>query len=298
MTQDRASIVVGYDGSERGQDALALGRRLAAAAGERLIVACIHPQEAAHSLGALDTEWVSYLREQAIQTIATAKAEPGAPEGVPTTYEVRGASSASRGLDGLAEEYDSGTIVIGSTRRAALRRARPGSTGHRLLQGSASAIALAPKGYRHQASRRLGRIGCAYLETPDAEIALHRSIALAEHSGAGLSLFTVTARRAERFAPLVGQEVEDGYLQDAAQAYQQALDRALAQVPAGIDSSAHLLSGDVVDALSALDERDVDVLVCGSRGYGPVSRVLLGGVSGRLIRRAAAPVLVVPRSAS
>ena len=40
---------------------------------------------------------------------------------------------------------------------------------------------------------------------------------------------------------------------------------------------------------------DVDVLVCGSRGYGPVRRVLLGGVAARLIRRAAAPVVVVPR---
>jgi nucleotide-binding universal stress UspA family protein len=41
---------------------------------------------------------------------------------------------------------------------------------------------------------------------------------------------------------------------------------------------------------------DVDVLVCGSRGYGPVRRVLLGGVSSPLIRRAQLPVTVVPRA--
>ena len=51
----------------------------------------------------------------------------------------------------------------------------------------------------------------------------------------------------------------------------------------------------MVDCLAALDDRDVDVLVCGSRGYGPIRRVLLGGVAARLIRRAAAPVVVVPR---
>jgi nucleotide-binding universal stress UspA family protein len=55
---------------------------------------------------------------------------------------------------------------------------------------------------------------------------------------------------------------------------------------------------DVVDCLAALDDRDVDLLMCGSRGYGPVRRVLLGGFSARLIRQAASPVVVVPRGES
>jgi nucleotide-binding universal stress UspA family protein len=53
-------------------------------------------------------------------------------------------------------------------------------------------------------------------------------------------------------------------------------------------------SGKVVDTLSDLD--DVDVLFCGSRGYGPGRRVVLGGVSTRLVRGARRPVVVVPRS--
>jgi nucleotide-binding universal stress UspA family protein len=48
------------------------------------------------------------------------------------------------------------------------------------------------------------------------------------------------------------------------------------------------------DAL-ALGPRDADLLVCGSRAYGPLRRVLLGGVSSRLLRRSALPLLVVPR---
>ena len=35
--------------------------------------------------------------------------------------------------------------------------------------------------------------------------------------------------------------------------------------------------------------------MCGSRGYGPLGSVLLGGVSRRLVHRAACPVIVVPR---
>ncbi len=38
-----------------------------------------------------------------------------------------------------------------------------------------------------------------------------------------------------------------------------------------------------------------DLLVVGSRGYGPVLRVLLGSVSTRLIHIAPCPVLVIPR---
>jgi nucleotide-binding universal stress UspA family protein len=35
----------------------------------------------------------------------------------------------------------------------------------------------------------------------------------------------------------------------------------------------------------------------GSRGYGPLGRVLLGGVASQVIRKAACPVIVTPRPA-
>jgi len=53
-------------------------------------------------------------------------------------------------------------------------------------------------------------------------------------------------------------------------------------------------TGDVVRVLSELDE--VDLLICGSRGYGPARRILLGGVSSRLVRQARSPIIVVPRA--
>ncbi len=37
------------------------------------------------------------------------------------------------------------------------------------------------------------------------------------------------------------------------------------------------------------------ILVVGSRGYGPLRRVLLGSVSTQLVKSAPCPVLVVPR---
>ncbi len=44
--------------------------------------------------------------------------------------------------------------------------------------------------------------------------------------------------------------------------------------------------------------RDLDLLVVGSRGYGPVRHALLGGVSSEVMRTASCPVLVVPRAAT
>jgi nucleotide-binding universal stress UspA family protein len=39
----------------------------------------------------------------------------------------------------------------------------------------------------------------------------------------------------------------------------------------------------------------LDLLVCGSRGYGPLRAVLLGGVSRRVAAEAHCPVIVLPR---
>jgi len=82
----------------------------------------------------------------------------------------------------------------------------------------------------------------------------------------------------------------------ARDSFGKALDFAAAGVPPELEARTVLLKGPVVESLAALGPEDIDVLVCGSRGYGPVRRVLLGGVSSRLIRRARAPVAVVPRA--
>jgi nucleotide-binding universal stress UspA family protein len=42
--------------------------------------------------------------------------------------------------------------------------------------------------------------------------------------------------------------------------------------------------------------RELDLLIVGSRGHGPVRHALLGSVTQRLMEAAACPVLVVPRS--
>jgi nucleotide-binding universal stress UspA family protein len=96
---------------------------------------------------------------------------------------------------------------------------------------------------------------------------------------------------------LIGRDAERAFSVTAREAYRAALDRAIAGIPPGIEATGEILVGDVVDVLAEIDTPDIDVLFCGSRGYGPIRRVLLGGVSSRLVQRARSPVVVVPRGA-
>ena len=55
------------------------------------------------------------------------------------------------------------------------------------------------------------------------------------------------------------------------------------------------LDGAPAAALAEACEDGVDLLVVGSRGHGPMARVVLGSVSTRLVETSPCPVLVVPR---
>jgi nucleotide-binding universal stress UspA family protein len=56
------------------------------------------------------------------------------------------------------------------------------------------------------------------------------------------------------------------------------------------------VTGVVADRLDELATK-VDLVVCGSRGWGAVRRVILGSTADRLIHSSPSPVLVVPRTA-
>jgi len=82
---------------------------------------------------------------------------------------------------------------------------------------------------------------------------------------------------------------------DAARRAAQACpDRALAQVSDGVAVDGGLIEGDAVDVLRERSET-LDLMVMGSRAYGPVRRTLLGSVSPGLLVDCLCPVLVLLR---
>jgi len=284
------SIIVGHDGSDSGDDAAVLGAQLAASADEDLVVVSVYPQENPIGMGRVDAEWVAYMREQAESWSAEARSFLS---GADAAFRVVGSHSAAHGLDDVASEVGASMIVVGSSPQGARRRVLAGSTGERLLHGAACPVAVAPRGMRERSPEgRVTRIGVAFVDSDEARVALKVAAELSRKLEASLTLYTVVAPRAE-FSPIAGRASEEALMVAVRESVREAVDRALASLD--VEAADELLEGDVVDCLSALDERECDLLVCGSRGYGPVRRVLLGGVSRKLMRHAACPVVVVPR---
>jgi nucleotide-binding universal stress UspA family protein len=84
---------------------------------------------------------------------------------------------------------------------------------------------------------------------------------------------------------------ESSHARDVAAALAEDLGAAVETITVGENE------GDPAEVLGERS-RDLDLLVVGSRGYGPLRHALMGNVSWGVMRAASCPVLVVPRSAN
>ena len=177
-----------------------------------------------------------------------------------------------------------------------MARSLLGSSTERLLHGATTPVMVVPSGWQQSAPDRISRIGVAYVDTRDGREALRMAVRIALRIPARLTLYSVLGQSSEHYSYLVGRTDEQAFVDKARDSFRKALEFAAAGVTSELEARIVVLEGAVVGSLAALGPDDVDMLVCGSRGYGPVRRVLLGGVSSPLIRRARLPVAVVPRA--
>ena len=73
-------------------------------------------------------------------------------------------------------------------------------------------------------------------------------------------------------------------------------ENARSRVPESVPMEPLLLHGEPAEVL-AEGASDLDLLLLGSRGYGPVKGTMLGSVSARVMAAAPCPVIVIPRGA-
>jgi nucleotide-binding universal stress UspA family protein len=251
----------------------------------------VHQGQSAPGFGRVDAEWGAYERKEAEAVLDEARQLLDGVDNV--EFRRVDSSSPAHGLSDVIEQ--GGTmLVLGARRARGLRRTYPGSTAERLLHGSAIPIAIVPSDYATRHTGPLRTVTAAYVDTPDGRHALEAAAAMAKHLGAHLDVVSVVPDT--RIVPSVGEPQR--FATGQHESYQVALDAAVASVtdqglPDG--ASGRLLDGPVVEALVEIGPDETDLLVCGSRGYGPVARVLLGGVSGRVVRHARVPTVVVPR---
>jgi len=282
-------IVVGIDGTERGLEALALARLLAVASGATLVVAAVHGLDLR---GDPEVGMTPILRENAERRL---DALEESPSGAGWERRVIGAGSPAHGLHDLAVDEAASLVVVGSSHRGALGRVLPGSVGERLLHGSPCPVAVAPRGYEPPSPGEAGTVGAAFDERPESLAALAEAARWTRALGARLRAITVVeaADPGHPELELHSYQTRPRHAHDLREA---ALANALAVHAAGLGDEVRVLEGAPLDHL-AEQSRELDLLVVGSRGYGPLRRVLLGGVSGALLQTAACPVVVVPRGA-
>ena len=139
-------------------------------------------------------------------------------------------------------------------------------------------------------------VGCAYQPTEDGEDSLAAAEELALALSASLQVMRVVEPLPRVYhageMPLSLSEIDASARAGA----ERILDARVGRLSSKLESEGMLYIGKPADVLIKLSET-VDMLVLGSRGYGPLKSVLAGGMSGQVIRSAACPVVVVPRGA-
>jgi nucleotide-binding universal stress UspA family protein len=164
-----------------------------------------------------------------------------------------------------------------------------------VLHGAACAVAIAPDPLAPHPE--LQRIGVGIDSTPESERALAVARDLAERTGARLWLHVVVDDTVSSWAgltPMAGPpDVYEQIIASRVGAARELLADRLEDCR-GLSADGTVVVGSPTGEL-VLASEGLDLLVLGSRRWGPVRRLALGSTSERVIRHTACPVLVPPR---
>ena len=283
------TIVVGYEGPDRGDEAIALAEVLRDQRNGTLLLTSAYPPAPLPMDGFVAPE---DLRDEAENALADARDRL---EGrVPAHIISVPADSPARALTEVSEAERADLVVIGSSHRGALGRVVPGTTAERLLHGAPCAVAVPPRGYKGGDVRH---VGVAYDGSPEAEAALHVAEAIALERSAALSVYCVVEPTPQTESMIAAGTGGEWPSQAAKGRARRLLSAVSDNAPQGLKPETVLLHGPAAEEIARRVHGVVDLLFVGSWGYGPLRRVLLGSVSGALVRDAGCPVIIIPRTA-
>ena len=284
------TLIVGYDPEHRGRDALRLARVLAEATGATPLVVSALPWPT-YLMGVedLDRQLEVEMRDDfarihdelddlGVETLALA------------------APGAARALHDLATAEAAEMIVLASCHRGPIGRTLLGSVGESLMSGAPCAMAVAPRGYAARDDHHLRRIAVAFDGSPESSRALEAAIELAEAVDALIAVIAVADYPqydlGTAWSVLSVGEIRDAEHEDKDRLLKLGVER----VPSAHEEGSRVLVGEAGRVLTEASA-DCDLMIAGSRGYGPVRRTLLGSTTRKLIAGAACPVVVVPGGA-
>jgi nucleotide-binding universal stress UspA family protein len=273
------NVVVGVDGRPMSYDAIALATRLTDPDG-RITLTHVHAGEL-DPLSVLRRDAVPEESKASLERLEEARARAGVAAELASVV----ARSPGAGLHARAEEQDADLIVVGSCGRGRIGRAMLGDDTRAALNGAPCAVAVAVRGYASDPGQ-LKKIGVAYNDSPESKAALGAARSLAARTGAEIRALEVVALPTSSYTGLVVPAMVaelEGMVNDA--------DRRLKALE-GVRGRA--VWGFIDEELAAFSQT-VDLLIAGSRGYGPMRRLLLGSTTNYLERHARCSLLVLPR---
>jgi nucleotide-binding universal stress UspA family protein len=156
------------------------------------------------------------------------------------------------------------------------------------LNGAPCAVAIAARGYADH-PLPIATIGVGYDGSPESEVALAAARELAARNRSLVRALEVVSIPNYAFtgfgAPALGEGIE-AMIAEASER--------MAALQGVEGRAVYGLAGEELAAFG--DE--LQLLIVGSRGYGPMKRLILGSTSEHLQRHARCSLLVLPRSAS
>ncbi len=290
-------ILVGYDPRSLDRAPVHFGVALARLTGVSLVIASVQAEAPA----AVSAERESDLLDDCTAALDDVEPLLRVSDIHADCVKLEGVHAA-RALHEEAERIDAALLVVGAAAREASGRGRLGSTGRRLLHGSPCPVALVPAGWAERA--QFASIGVGYVDTPEGNAALREAHALARRTGAVLRVVHVM-----RVTPGMHLEIETYVagqmgkgLETVEGEHKLRIERELQaklaelgdDVAVQIDVLVADPDGDPADHIVLIAEH-LDLLVLGSRAYGPLRATLLGSVSASVTARATCPTIVVPR---
>jgi nucleotide-binding universal stress UspA family protein len=276
------NVLVGVDGRPNGRDAIALASHLTDPDG-KLTLAHVHSGDLrpSHAISP------GLVREERDASHTLLEQERAAAEVSAELVSVV-AMSPGRGLHEQAEEQGCDLLVVGSCSHGAFGRAMLGDDTRGALNGAPCAVAIAPLGYAEHPTP-IAKIGVAYNASPESAAALAMAHSLAAANRASVHALEVVMIPTYAYTgimpPAIGESI-DVMLQEADSRMKELAD---------VDGRA--VYGLAGEELAAFGD-EVDLLIVGSRGYGPVKRLVLGSTSEYLQRHARCSLLVLPRAAT
>jgi nucleotide-binding universal stress UspA family protein len=282
-------IAVGVDDNPEASDAMVLATTIARVTDAEVILATVYPdlpEPLLRKIGRTRSQAEALLRKLNAFMAPEARAVAEADWSVP------------HALARVVSREHPDLLVLGSSRHAPPGRVRIGMHTRQLLGEAKCSLAVAPRGLSPEGQNRLGVIAAGYDGTPEAAQAIRQAGSLARAAHARLRVRAVVDDR----LPYVGWTPVRPYVQgmwDEVIAPEIESLRQAAQVQAsatGAKFTVEAGSGAPVDELIALSG-EVDLLVIGSRRWGPAVRVLLGSTGEELMHNARCSVMAVPRPA-